>query len=138
MYVKNFHNLANNKLEKVTYYQKVQILTAYLEVCKIAGTKPDSIYKVKDVDNITLNDLKYIISFITIYNNIQDIYDDKSLTRNWFTRAQRQKPFNNKHPLELIKEDKVNILKLKLYTNSLRVHLWEIMDKLKESKHDRR
>ena len=69
MYVKQYHNLPSNKLGKITYYQKVQILTAYLEVCGLVKTKPNTIYKVDDVDRITVDDLKYIISFITIYNN---------------------------------------------------------------------
>ena len=129
MYIKNFHNLASNKLEKITYYQKVQILTAFLEVCEVAGTEPDSIHKVENVDNITVDDLKYMISFVTIYNNIQDIHEDESLTRGWFTMAQNKEPLNGKTPLELIKQDKVNILKLRLYSGALRVYLWELTSK---------
>lgn len=138
MYVKNHHNLASKKLEKVTYSQKIQVLSAFMEVCEVLGVKPDSIYKVVNVDNISINDLTYIISFITIYNNIEDIHNGNDIfILNWFFDSKSEEPFNFKSPLDAIMGDKVNILKIRLYTNSLRVYLWEIMNEVNTNDKER-
>lgn len=131
MYIKNHHNLTSKKLEKVTYSEKIQILTAFIKVCEVLDVKPDNIYKVANVNNISVDDLMYIVSFITIYNCIEDIHDnDSMLIKNWFTVSKPEEPFNFKSPLSAIKNNKVNILKTRLYTNALRVYLWEIVNEV--------
>jgi hypothetical protein len=126
MYITNFHNLTNEKIGKINYYSKVQILTAYLEVCTILGVRPDDIYAVSDVDNIEIEDLKYIISFITIYNNIYKIFQEDKHIFHWFIRIKPEIPFNSKTPLQAMIDDDINILKIRVYTNALVVHLEEI------------
>ena len=60
MYITALHNLATSKLDKVTYYQKVRVLSSYLEVCELIDVHPDILYTVNDVDDITTEEIKLL------------------------------------------------------------------------------
>lgn len=125
MYISYLHNCPTSKLGNITYNSKLQIVTSYLEVCELIGADPDKLYEVKDVEDFSIDDLAYMLSIVTCYNNILSVYSLNSIVKTWFNSPIDKYPFNNTSPLAFMSDNEKNILKTRFYTNSLIVHLRE-------------
>ena len=127
MYLEQFHNLPLSKTNKLITYDKIRILTTYIEICELLEVDPDKLYKVSDIDKPSVEDVKYLISIITIYNNLYDIYGSNPLVKNWLTDKKREYPFNGTDAMSAMQADSNNIMKIRIYTNSFIVYLNEII-----------
>lgn len=123
-------SLTHKDLELLTIQTKVRILGVYLKLCNQVEVDADNIYRVEDVKNITADDLKYMAAFINICSVTQELFETQESVLTWLRRPRNDYPFSNKSPLELIQSGTSGLLETRVYINSLKVHLHEIVDSL--------
>lgn len=123
----NFYNIPNSKLKGISYYDSRKLLQEFLIMCELSEIEPEKICSITDVENLSCENKKNMVSYITIYSNILDIYDDAQLASIWMTVSQKQSPFNYRSPLEVIQQEVNGLMQVRVFTNALKFHLAEII-----------
>ena len=119
----------DKELQDLTLFCRKKIYREYARLCNNININEWTIYKIENLNKITYTDLKYIYSFIIIYDNLEYLFDTVEEVSIWFRRVKERFPFNGRSPLEFMQNSKSGILRVKLYTNAGRVEFGNAKNK---------
>jgi hypothetical protein len=127
MILSQFHNANTKLLGALSRSDKIKVFGAYKRICDLIYINSDEIYVVDRPIKPSMEDIKFMISFITIYNNLLEIFCSNNGVKFWLDTPRDDYPFLGKSPKEVIWGDHIKLLDVRVYTNSLIVHLREQM-----------